>query len=68
MSKSLPIIEKELTPFTRAHWGMLFTLSPTRLHSEYERLPDFIALSRRFDPTGKFRNEFLDTNIFGEAS
>lgn len=69
VSKLLPIIEKELTPFhPRPHWGKLFTLSPTRLHSEYERLPDFIALSRGFDPMGKFRNEFLDTNIFGQAS
>lgn len=64
--KLLPIIERELAPFRpRPHWGKLFTLSPSVLHSEYERLPEFIALSRRFDPSGKFRNEFLNTNIFG---
>ena len=49
--KLLPIIERELAPYKpRPHWGKLFTLSPVQLPSEYERLPQFIALSRRFDP------------------
>lgn len=66
VSKLLPIIERELAPFhPRPHWGKLFATSPAQLHSEYEMLPQFIALSRRFDPTGKFCNEFLNTNIFG---
>src|SRR5579864_3416054 len=66
VSKLLPVIERELAPFQpRPHWGKLFTLSPGQLHSKYEKLPGFIALSQRFDPTGKFRNEFLNTNIFG---
>lgn len=66
VSKLLPTIERELAPFhPRPHWGKLFTLSPAVLHPEYEKLPHFVALSRRFDPTGKFRNDFLNTNIFG---
>jgi xylitol oxidase len=66
VGKLLPIIERELAPFyPRPHWGKLFTLPPAVLHSEYEKLPEFIALTQRFDPTGKFRNEFLNTNIFG---
>jgi alditol oxidase len=65
----LPIIEKELAPFhLRPHWGKLFTLTPATLQSEYDRLPDFIALSRRFDRTGKFHNQFLNANIFAEPS
>jgi xylitol oxidase len=61
----LPIIERELAPFhPRPHWGKLFTLSPAVLQSEYEKRPEFIALSHRFDPRGKFRNEFLNINIF----
>jgi xylitol oxidase len=61
----LPIIEKELSPFQpRPHWGKLFTLSPTVLRSRYEKLEDFIQLARRYDPKGKFRNDFLNTNIF----
>jgi alditol oxidase len=66
--KLLPIIEKELAPFRpRPHWGKLFALSPEQLHAEYERLSQFIALSHRFDPVGKFRNEFLNINIFDSA-
>jgi xylitol oxidase len=62
----LPLIEKELAPFNpRPHWGKLFTISPATLRSSYERLPDFIELAANQDPQGKFRNEFLNNNIFG---
>jgi len=65
VSKLLPIIEKELAPFrARPHWGKLFTMSPQQLHSIYSKLPQFMALTKKFDPQGKFRNEFLNTNIF----
>src|SRR6202050_600462 len=61
----LPVIEKELAPFNaRPHWGKLFTTTPAELKSIYKKLPDFIQLSRTYDPQGKFRNQFLDTNIF----
>ncbi|PYT72306.1 MAG: hypothetical protein DMG41_30290 [Acidobacteria bacterium] len=30
----------------------------------YRKLPEFIELSKKCDPQGKFRNEFLNTNIF----
>ncbi len=64
--KLLPVIEKELGPFkARPHWGKLFTTTPAELKSMYEKLPDFIQLSKNYDPQGKFRNEFLNTNIFG---
>ena len=63
--KLLPVIEKELAPFNaRPHWGKLFTTTPAELKSIYKKLPDFIQLSRTYDPQGKFRNQFLDTNIF----
>jgi len=64
--KVLPVIEKELVPFkVRPHWGKLFTIPSTELRSIYSRLPEFVQLSKKFDPQGKFRNEFLNTNIFG---
>lgn len=64
----LPVIEKELGPFQpRPHWGKLFTISPAQLRASYERLPEFVELSRKYDPKGKFRNEFLNRNIFGSA-
>lgn len=66
VSKLLPVIEKELFPFNaRPHWGKLFTISSTRLKSLYEKLPDFQKLVKTYDPKGKFRNEFLDRNIYG---
>jgi alditol oxidase len=62
----LPVIEKELAPFrARPHWGKLFTTSPEELRRLYPRMPEFIALSRKYDPQGKFRNAFLNRNIFG---
>ena len=69
VSKLLPVIEKELAPFhPRPHWGKLFTISSEQLHFRYERLPDFVELSRKYDPDGKFRNEFLNKHIFGTVS
>src|SRR5579859_4556133 len=66
VSKLLPVIEKELAPFNaRPHWGKLFTTSPAKLKSIYAKLPDFIRLSERYDPNGKFRNQILNMNIFG---
>jgi len=68
VSQLLPVIEKELAPFqARPHWGKLFTMSPSQLHSRYEKLPEFIQLSRKYDPQGKFRNDFLNTNIFSAS-
>jgi xylitol oxidase len=63
------VLEKELVIFAaRPHWGKLFAMSPTELKSRYKRLPDFIQLSKKYDPHGKFRNAFLDRNIFSSYS
>lgn len=62
----LPMIEKELSAYgVRPHWGKLFTIAPSELRSRYTKLGDFVQLAARFDPKGKFRNEFLNTYIFG---
>ena len=64
--KVLPLIEKELAPFdARPHWGKLFTMAPATLQSRYEKLTDFRTMLREYDPQGKFRNAFLNTNIYG---
>jgi alditol oxidase len=61
----LPVIEKELSQFQpRPHWGKLFTLSPSELRSRYERLGEFNELAAKYDPKGKFRNDFLNTYVF----
>ena len=65
VSKILPLIEEKLMQFNaRPHWGKLFTIAPDRIHSLYEKLPDFQELLRLFDPQGKFLNAFLDRYIF----
>jgi len=61
----LPLIEAQLEPFSpRPHWGKLFTIRPARLQSQYARLADFKGLLGRYDPAGKFRNEFLSMNLY----
>ena len=63
----LPLIETRLEPYNaRPHWGKLFTMSPRRLQSLYPMLRQFKELLREYDPQGKFRNAFLDDNLFGD--
>ncbi|MBA3233484.1 MAG: FAD-binding protein [Propionibacteriales bacterium] len=58
----LGAVEEQLEPFSpRPHWGKLFTTSPQTLCRQYKRYADFTTLMRRYDPTGKFRNELLDS-------
>jgi xylitol oxidase len=65
VSKLLPVIERELAPFNpRPHWAKLFTLSPADLRRSYRKMSDFVELSNRYDPQGKFRNDYLNRNIF----
>jgi xylitol oxidase len=65
VSKLLPVIEKELAPFqARPHWGKLFTMDPERLKAGYTKLPEFIEVAKKYDPQGKFRNDFLNRNVF----
>lgn len=62
----LPQIEAKLQPFNvRPHWAKLFTVSPQYLEARYERLADFKGLAREYDPEGKFRNAFLNRNLYG---
>jgi alditol oxidase len=48
----------DLSP--RPHWGKVFTLPPATIRSRYARFADFTELARSYDPTGKFRNAWLD--------
>lgn len=61
----LPQIENELAPFNpRPHWGKIFTMAPKMLQSRYEKLDGFKKLATEFDPQGKFRNDFLERNLY----
>ncbi|MEO7048796.1 MAG: D-arabinono-1,4-lactone oxidase [Ferruginibacter sp.] len=66
VKKLLPIIEKELAPFSaKPHWGKLFTMPYARLQALHPKMHDFCELATSIDPNGKFRNDFLDRNVFG---
>lgn len=61
----LPRIEAQLKPFApRPHWAKLFTIPPAQLQPQYTRLADFKQTLHHHDPQGKFRNAFIDTNLF----
>ena len=63
----LPQIEEALISFqARPHWGKLFTMPKERVQSLYEKLPDFQQLLERYDPNGKFRNDFINDYIFNK--
>ena len=60
----LPVVadvERVLAPLAaRPHWGKVFTTPASDLRDAYPRFADFADLARRYDPAGKFRNEWLD--------
>jgi xylitol oxidase len=65
VDRLLPDLEAALRPFApRPHWGKVFTMPPGDVRSGYPRLPEFVALARRHDPEGVFRNAFLDRMVF----
>ncbi len=66
VKKVLPLIEAKLAPFdARPHWAKMFTMQPAHIQKLYAKLPDYQAMLKHYDPSGKFRNDFLNTNIFG---
>jgi xylitol oxidase len=57
-------IEAALAPFgARPHWAKVSTVSPPELATRFPRLTDAAARRQTFDPTGVFRNDFLDTAL-----
>lgn len=68
VGRLLPEVEAVLRPFEpRPHWGKLFAMPPGEIRSRYPRLPDFVALAGSHDPDGKFRNAFLERQVFEPA-
>jgi alditol oxidase len=57
----LPFIEEALSPLlAKPHWGKMFTVAPQKIREAYPRLDDFKRLQKTLDPSGKFRNAFVD--------
>ncbi len=65
LSALLPLVEDRLAPFSpRSHWGKLSTYSGAEIQSQYPKAQEFRALAQRYDPQGKFHNDFLEATIF----
>lgn len=59
------LLESVLDRFgPRPHWGKVFTTPPARLAELYPRLSDFRAEAERLDPTGVFRNPFVESTVW----
>jgi xylitol oxidase len=68
LKEILPGLEAALAPFhPRPHWGKMFTMPPAAVQARYARLPEFRALLEEHDPHGKFRNAFVERNVFGQS-
>ena len=58
---ALAAIEERLMPLDpRPHWAKLTTMNPRQIIKGYERAADFERLMVEYDPTFKFRNDFVD--------
>ena len=65
----LPLVEERLAPFgARPHLGKVFGADAGTIAALYPRLPGFRDMAERLDPSGKFRNRYLDRVIFGDLS
>jgi xylitol oxidase len=66
VKRVLPLIEERLAPFgARPHWAKLFTMTPAHIKAQYATMSDYQAILAQYDPNGKFRNEFINRNIYG---
>jgi alditol oxidase len=62
----LPMIEAKLAPFdARPHWGKLFTMTASRIKPLYPEMSKYQGLLAHYDAHGKFRNRFIETDIYG---
>ncbi|BAJ31724.1 MULTISPECIES: D-arabinono-1,4-lactone oxidase [Kitasatospora] len=61
VTPALAAVERALLPLGgRPHWGKVTLADRAATTAAYPRLPDFLALRRELDPTGKFGNPFTD--------
>jgi xylitol oxidase len=57
-------LENALLPLgARPHWGKVFTADAATLAECYPMVPTFIDLAAKYDPAGKFRNDYLNTYL-----
>lgn len=57
----IPVVEERLIPLgARPHWAKLTAMTGAGIRSGYRRASDFQELKGKFDPDGKFGNDFVD--------
>jgi xylitol oxidase len=65
VAAAMPVVEAALDRFgPRPHWGKMHTRTQAQIAAQYERLGDFRDLCRRYDPDGKFLNDYLSRSVF----
>ncbi|KAI1706716.1 FAD binding domain-containing protein [Ditylenchus destructor] len=65
----LPQLEELLKPYgAKPHWGKVFVQGPETFLCKYPKLAQFKALAEQLDPTHKFRNDFLEENVFANVT
>ncbi len=65
VAQVLPLIQEGLKPFgVRPHWGKVFTIDPQLLQSLYPNRNNFLEVLARYDPNGKFRNDFIQKYLY----
>ena len=63
--KMLPQIEAALMPFNaRPHWGKIFEMPASYIQQQYLAMTQFRQMATELDPQGKFRNDYLNRNVF----
>lgn len=63
--KVIPQVEAKLSPLgAMPHWGKIFTMPAAEVQSRYPKFKDFLALAKKMDPQGKWKNAFLQRNIY----
>jgi xylitol oxidase len=61
----LPTIESALAGLDAVpHWGKFFTMAPSVFLQRYDKLAEWKATAAAYDPSGRFRNAFLNDNVF----
>ncbi|GAA1986876.1 FAD-binding protein [Kitasatospora viridis] len=64
VADAVKAVEEALAPFAaRPHWGKVFTTAPRAIRDSYPRWDDFRRLLGEFDPTGTFRNAFINRHF-----
>lgn len=64
VARACAVIEERLARFgPRPHWGKLSGIDRVKVAASYQRLPDFQRLRHRYDPAGKFGNDWLDSYL-----